>query len=366
MKIVRQDHKILDTNIGPLRHIEKIGRLCYKSEDKITDTSASKFVRILREHKHYAMLEHYRFIMRVDIDAYYYLDINAGEHLRYFNITEIKDGAIISFSARGILEVMDSTISDDLFNVLQQMCVLIIEKYNCEELFGVSIADIELDENLIYDISLLDIDSLSNYDKYIHGWMSVKFICDRGVSHELVRHRDASFAQESTRYCNYSQDKFERSIQVILPSMMTIAELATWNETCIITEIDYFELLKSTTPEIARGVLPTSLKTEIVVTATYSEWIHIFNLRVLGTTGKPHPQIYELMKPLYDNFIGDVDMILKTCKCGKVFVHNPNSIYHNTKDNKQVYYCGHSCWIKHGGRSSNELKNMKYNSKEIY
>ena len=142
-----------------------------------------------------------------------------------------------------------------------------------------------------------------------HFSLSVKFITDRGVSHETVRHRIASYAQESTRYCNYGSDKFNNEITVISPlsAMELKAPDSTdigewydlWVEAICDAENKYLRLIElGCPPEIARGVLPTSLKTEIVVTMNLREWRHFFELRVLGTTGKPHPQIYELTKPL--------------------------------------------------------------------
>lgn len=146
-----------------------------------------------------------------------------------------------------------------------------------------------------------------------HYSVSVKFITDRGVSHETVRHRIASYAQESTRYCNYGSDKFNNEITVISP--LSVMELKApdstdigewydlWVEAICDAEKKYLRLIElGCPPEIARGVLPTSLKTEIVVTMNLREWRHFFELRVLGTTGKPHPQIYELTKPLLFKF----------------------------------------------------------------
>ena len=120
----------------------------------------------------------------------------------------------------------------------------------------------------------------------------------RGFSHEFVRHRVASFAQESTRYCNYSKDKFGNEITVIEPCFWNSKPEAynVWKNICQDCETVYFNLLRGgSTPQEARTVLPNSLKTEIVVTATEKEWQHIVNLRYLGTTGTPHPQMKEVM-----------------------------------------------------------------------
>lgn len=136
-----------------------------------------------------------------------------------------------------------------------------------------------------------------------HYSISVKFIVDRGVSHEIVRHRLASYAQESTRYCSYDKDKFGGQITVVVPPDLTQEQLATWTSACIDAEAKYFKLLREgCTAEIARGVLPTSLKTEIVVTMNLREWRHFFKLRALGTTGRPHPQIKQVAYPLMMDF----------------------------------------------------------------
>lgn len=135
-----------------------------------------------------------------------------------------------------------------------------------------------------------------------HVNMRVKFIVDRGISHELVRHRLASYTQESTRYCNYSQDKFENEITVIRPCFLpdcSTGTFNTWSRAMVDCENAYFMLLhQGCTPQEARSVLPNSLKTEVVMTTNLRELRHILNLRAAGVTGKPHPQMLEIMVPL--------------------------------------------------------------------
>ena len=159
-----------------------------------------------------------------------------------------------------------------------------------------------------------------------HVSMRVKFIVDRGISHELVRHRIASFTQESTRYCNYSKDKFGNEITVIEPvffndisidrkseifgytpllddSFMKLNDheraYCYWAKSCMESENAYFCMLAcGSTPQEARSVLPNSLKTEVMMTTNLREWRHILNLRAAGTTGKPHPQMLEVAVPL--------------------------------------------------------------------
>lgn len=138
-----------------------------------------------------------------------------------------------------------------------------------------------------------------------HFSVSVKMIVDRGVSHEIVRHRIASYAQESTRYCNYSQGKFGNEITVIKPLFFDegTPEYIIWEESCMQAEKAYNELIEmGRSPQEARSVLPNSLKTEIVVTMNLREWIHFFNLRALGTTGAPHPQMKEIAMMVLEEF----------------------------------------------------------------
>ena len=138
-----------------------------------------------------------------------------------------------------------------------------------------------------------------------HASVTVKFVVDRGISHELVRHRLASFAQESTRYRNYSKDDFGSEITFIIPEYLDYKSAGwnTWKETMKACEDSYFKLLDiGLTPQEARAVLPNSLKTEVVMTANLREWRHFFKLRALGTTGKPHPQMLEVTVPLLEDF----------------------------------------------------------------
>jgi len=146
-----------------------------------------------------------------------------------------------------------------------------------------------------------------------HGSMTVRFIVDRGFTHELVRHRMAVYSQESTRYCNYSG-----GVTFIIPSWVSIGEGEflemyplnysgttltddVWFNSMLEAESSYLELLESGwSPQLARTVLPNSLKTEIVMTANFREWRLVFEQRALGTTGKPHPQMSEIMIPLLE------------------------------------------------------------------
>ena len=137
-----------------------------------------------------------------------------------------------------------------------------------------------------------------------HGAITVRFICDRGVSHELVRHRLASFSQESTRYCNYSKDKFSGEVTFIdiaggFPEIDP-QRYHEWKLALEYAEVRYLQMLGlGATPQEARAVLPNSLKTEVVMTANPREWRHVFKMR---TAKAAHPQMREVMIPLLHEF----------------------------------------------------------------
>ncbi len=125
-----------------------------------------------------------------------------------------------------------------------------------------------------------------------HASAAFKIITDRGITHEIVRHRIASFSQESTRYCNYSKDKFDNEISVIEPPEMNDATRKSWVTACQTAETEYFNMLAAgATPQIARSVLPTCLKSEIIMTCNFREWRHFLKLRLANGA---HPQIIQI------------------------------------------------------------------------
>ena len=192
MRVINAGYEIISDLNGAeiLKHIERCARVCYKSEDRITDGSAEKMVAALIRSGHEAMLEHYSF--------------------------------------------------------------------------------------------------------------TVKFICDRGIANELVRHRIASFAQESSRYCCYAKDKFGKELTFINPCFWEpdSDNYARWFHEMDEAEKTYLAMIEDgATPEQARDILPMSIKTEIVMTANLREWRHFFKLRAEGVTGKPHPQMLEITIP---------------------------------------------------------------------
>lgn len=138
-----------------------------------------------------------------------------------------------------------------------------------------------------------------------HCYFTLRFTCDRGVSHELVRHRPASYAQESTRYVNYSKEKFGNGdIKFIIPADYdNWADVCkdTFNDALVTAEANYNKLIENgATPQEARAVLPNAVKTEILFTANVRELNHFFELRYFGTTGAPHPDMQKVAKMAYN------------------------------------------------------------------
>lgn len=135
-----------------------------------------------------------------------------------------------------------------------------------------------------------------------HEKISVRVICDRGVSHEIVRHRIASYSQESTRYCNYSHEKFSKELTVIKPMFWheDSKEYKIWLEIMNEIEEKYNKLIEmGAKPQEARSILPNSLKTEIIVTMNLREWRHFFKLR---TSMRAHPQMREVALMILEKF----------------------------------------------------------------
>ena len=308
-------------NSNPQKHIEGIARTCYKSTDLITENSHKKFVKNLYDRKHWAMLEHFIFVYQSNSN---FFETLSHEHYVHCTRTVIEipheDGGhrqkvrnVISFSARSLLDLLEKYKNDSYIRGrIIELCEQVVSDYDCDELFGNKFKKVVRADWVKID----DIKILTPKEQWEHGWKSIKFICDRGVSHEIVRHRDASFAQESTRYCNYSKDKFGQEITVIDPLMFNSeAELGTderkkyqiWKEGIEASEKAYFELLElGATAQEARSVLTNSLKTEIIMTARNYEWGHFFELRCDIAA---HPQMRELAIPLF-NYFNDNDNTL--------------------------------------------------------
>ena len=312
MKIIDAGYEILDTLNGEeiLKKIERVARVCYKSEDKITDGSAEKMVRALVKSEHFAMLEHGEAILEVDHHTYEdlrwvlsELSERCGE-APMLRLTSLKLSRrdIVSGNMRAWLEFFTLCCNNSvgvntvLFDVFSQMRYFPI--------FEAIQKRLEENEELSYttggEVRELFYRDLSYEEMLVHYDFTVKFICDRGVSHEIVRHRVASYAQESTRYCNYSKGNVG-DVTFIRPCFFTenSVEMDNWVDSCMKAERLYKDfILIGRTPQEARSILPNSLKTEVVMTANLREWRHFLSLRACGSTGKPHPQMLEVAVPL--------------------------------------------------------------------
>lgn len=165
---------------------------------------------------------------------------------------------------------------------------------------------ITVDSSRIFVANILD----SGHESVIeHEKISVRLICDRGISHEIVRHRIASYSQESTRYCNYSKDKFGNELTVIKPIFWDEGsrEYQLWYDTVKKIEETYNQMISmGIKPQEARSILPNSLKTEIVITMNLREWRHFFKLR---TASKAHPQMREVAIMILEKFKRQIPVI---------------------------------------------------------
>lgn len=177
----------------------------------------------------------------------------------------------------------------------------------------------ENNENAYHDPNFLSRLIKNGHESVIeHEKITVLFIIDRGVSHELVRHRVASYSQESTRYCNYNKEKYGNEITVIEPFYFEdTANYNLWKEACLFAEMSYIKLIKNNcSPQEARSVLPNSLKTEIVVTFNIREWRHFFKLRCSPAA---HPQMKQVSIPLLLLFKDKLNALFEDLEYDKNF-----------------------------------------------
>lgn len=287
---------------GGLANIERAGRLCYKSEDKITDTSADAFVRGLIQRKHLSVLEHGDMIFETD-DRGIYADVvdglqalrNLGLRAPMIAVSCVKDRYVVSGNLRAWMELFArGTFGGRHF----------IGHFDPLYTRGRGyIAEGAEPDPRVRPIRYADLSS--PWEKRAHLRQTVRFVVDRGVSHEFVRHRVMSFSQESTRYCNYAQARFGREITVIEPCYLAQGTegYQIWARQCERAEEAYFALLNyGLSPQEARAVLPSSTKTELLMTGTLEAWQHFFDLRAKRVTGPAHPQAEEVAVPLYERF----------------------------------------------------------------
>lgn len=318
MKIINSQASVLVEN-DPIKKIEKCGRVCYKSEDKITEDSAGKFVENIINRGHEAVLEHASFIFQVSHNVYEDLREkvmfveNRYPVKMYLRFTD-SDGYVVSGNVRAWRDFFCFAGVPPYMNDFVEANLILFSEFKSDFPFNPkggrwSIRQISTNE------------LVSTYQRLVHEDVSVKFICDRGVTHEIVRHRPASFCQESTRYCNYSNGKFGGEITVIKPCFFkeNSTRYLNWFVACESAETAYNAILEDGgTPQEARDVLPNSLKTELIMTSPLMEWCHFFNLRMSPAA---HPQMQEVASYAYDamnSFLWDAHTItLGTCENAK-------------------------------------------------
>jgi thymidylate synthase (FAD) len=302
MRIIPASVEILDglDSKSMAMRIEECGRLCYKSEDKITENSAEPFVRGIIKHGHNSVMEMAALTLKVTIDS----DSLAAQFLgvipKYLQFDRLeKKVLLMSGTVRAFRELYQSYASVKL---IKAVAVFLAEKY---PLFFFDLAPkrgwVPQSGVLVEKLSLSEVDALSADLLVKHRHIAVKFITNRAVTHEIVRHRPCSFLQESQRYCRYADDKFGSEVTFIKPLFFQegTREYGLWEKAMGETEKIYLELLETSTPQAARTVLPNSCKTEIIVYANLLEWLHIFRLR---TPKNAEPSMREVMIPLLEKF----------------------------------------------------------------
>ena len=275
MKLIKPSVEIIKQEKYDLLHvfkfIELAGRTCYKSENKITEDSASEFVDRMIKSGHGAMLEHGTIYLTIPVS-----DISNPIIYKY----------ILNSYSKIFIDFTNSYITTN-YRVL-------------------------IENNWLDDLKYISEPYLFHTKR-----TTVKFICDRGVSHEFVRHRVFSFAQESTRYCNYAKDKFNNELTFIIPCWIKDLEEGNyyayceyhhskndaskrWFDSCMSSEFVYTNLIEERwKPQEARTILPNSLKTELIMTGFNDDWENFFELRCAPNA---HPQAKELADMLKDKF----------------------------------------------------------------
>lgn len=344
MRVIPASVRVIQEK-SPTKKIERIARICYKSEDKICEGSDIKMVQSLLKRRHMAMVEHASVCLTMDEETYYHVwrVMRAAEeqvlegvepwkcYLRFTELLNLEGttpdaehpyrarieacNQVERFCISGNLRAWYESLEkmEEVNAIPPKMIVPLVEAAGGEN--GVLSRwykyDVPVDEAHNYrDYGPEDYDvfceaiepsTLTNEERMMHEDISVLFTIDRGVTHELVRMRDCSFAQESTRYCNYNMGKYDSEITVIKPCFYEEGTdlYNEWYNGCLNDEGTYMQMISlGALPQQARDNLPHSTKAEIVATTNLREWRHILSLRACDSTGPAHPQIREVMCPL--------------------------------------------------------------------
>jgi thymidylate synthase (FAD) len=297
MKIIEPFFQIQDDldSASVAMRLEACGRVCYKSEDKITEDSAIPFVTKIAAHGHNSVLEMAVLSFRVSCDSERIQELLDCQP-KHLIVDRLPEGALVTGSMRALKELYlshpeNQLINDLLLRLGQSVPYLFEQLLNPQQV-------LPRDKNIkITKMSLSEVDTLPDDLRFRHRFVSVRFVVNRAVTHELVRHRLCSFLQESQRYCRYSEDKFDNQVTFIKPMFFKeqSPEFHLWKEAMEQAETTYLKLLQTVSPQAARTVLPNSCKTEIIVFCNLVEWQHIFTLR---TSPAAEPSMREIMIPL--------------------------------------------------------------------
>jgi thymidylate synthase (FAD) len=312
--------------------IEKCGKICYKSTCSDTPEGSEDFVKRLIKNRHFAMLEHVNFVFEVTEDLFKVInEHNYFSNERGVDREEFRGEPLVLFSDKATFlhtSKMHLCSNKDRFLVSGNVralndsrCLPLLAELSLHyPTLAYSLDDLLTNPYLcmggITDrcypmrmVHVADLPLLSETEFMAHSYLTYHVVTDRGVSHEIVRHRLFSFAQESTRYCNYAKDKFGNELTFITPTGWdSLPETVQ----CLLknsykqAEDTYLNLVGrwkcECTPQMARAVLPNGIKTEMCITGNLMEWKHFFDLRYRGLTGEPHPDmkvLSTLMFPAY-------------------------------------------------------------------
>ena len=273
MNLVESSTQILQQDGGSIasmiKFITKVGYTCYKTNKEITDEVAAKFVDGLIKSGHGAILEHGTVFLAIP-----------AEKMKNEQVSRIVSNLI---SYHLWTRYTEKVMNDKMYLIIITNFRVIVEN-NLQQF-------------------MKDYWYIPTQDER-KCRPTVKFITDRGVSHEAVRHRTLSYAQESTRYCNYLKEKFGASVTFIQPNWIKPEDQTEFEEDCTTIEKIYFKWVNKGYPaQLSRYFLINGTKTELVITGFADDWQHFFDLRALDKTGPAHPDIKKLALPLYQEFL---------------------------------------------------------------
>ena len=302
MKVVAPSFEILDDldRQSLAVRIEACGRICYKSEDKINEASAEPFIRRILKHGHNSVAEMAVVTLKIAVDSETVVGQFFAVLPKFLQVDRpTKKELLLTGSVRAFRELYQDQggvkLVKAITGFLAQRYPLFFEDL-VPKRGVVPQSGVEVEKLSLAAIDALPADLLAK-----HRYLAVKFITNRAVTHEIVRHRPCSFLQESQRYCRYSEDKFGSEVTFIKPMFFEEGsdEYRLWEQAMNETEKIYLKLLQTASPQAARTVLPNSCKTELIVFANLIEWAHIFRLR---TSPAAEPSMREVMIPLVHEF----------------------------------------------------------------